>query len=81
MVADPSGEPSHYAPKAIAGKAAALEFARAHLPPVGGCTIALNKDKAWEIKHPTKSGPRAHTCTFAYDAFKRALHTVLDWAW
>ena len=81
VAADPSGEPSHYTPKAIVGKAAALEFARVHLPPVGGCTVALNKDKAWEIKYPTKSGPKSHTCTFADDAFKKALHTVLEWAW
>ena len=81
VAADPSGEPSRYTPKAIVGKAAALEFARTHLPPVGGCTIALNKDKAWEIKYPTTSGPKSHTCTFVDDAFMKALQTVLDWAW
>lgn len=62
-----------------------LAEARAFLPKVKFCTLALHKNSGWLVKYPCRQPPMSHTSAWALDggdsAALGALKEALRWVW
>ena len=81
LLAGLNDAPAHYAHKHIDGRDDDVAYARARLPKITGCVIAIHHDNAWEVKHPTPSGPKSHHVTFSGGTMLQKLQIALEWAW